>query len=129
MSWLQGSLEAADFSLKKFFLQVSLIYFFAYLEGIHYHIHTYTFFLPLVGSDYIALDEVFTFNSEVTRVFFNITILNDDILEQIETFGLAAEAVSDFDIDVRLPELSIIQIGESDDLSSQFQSRKYIIWF
>ena len=65
----------------------------------------------------------------MTRVFFNITILNDDILEQIETFGLAAEAVSDFDIDVRLPELSIIQIGESDDLSSQFQSRKYIIWF
>ena len=57
-----------------------------------------------------------TLNSEITEASFNITIVNDGIPEEMESFALGIEGFSDFDIDVRFPEPALIVIEDDDQI-------------
>ena len=46
------------------------------------------YFFLLVGADYNAVSETLTFNDSTSRACFNTSAVQDDLLEDDETYGL-----------------------------------------
>ena len=68
----------------------------------------------IAGVDYISASELLTFNSEITEASFNITIIDDDIVEGEETFFVGLLSVSDFEINVLVAEGTVVLIFDDD---------------
>ena len=66
--------------------------------------------------------ETFILNSEITEVSFNISIINDNVTEGDETFLVGVSSLIEFEIDVQLPESSVVLIADDDELISDVQS-------
>ena len=66
------------------------------------------------GEDYIGLFEIFTLNSEITEVSFNISIIDDEVTEGDETFLVGVSSLNEFEIDVQLPESSVVLILDDE---------------
>ena len=77
--------------------------------------------------DFNLPDVVLTLNSEITAASLNITIINDNIPEEMESFALGIEGFSDFDIDVRFPEPALIVIEDDDQIILVLQSQSMCI--
>ena len=72
--------------------------------------------LSAAGSDYTTVSLPFTFNSEATQLSFNITILDDGLPEETESFRVAVRTEVD-NIAVFLPEDVVISIEDDDQLT------------
>ena len=72
--------------------------------------------LSAAGSDFTTVSLPFTFNSEATQLSFNITILDDGLPEETESFRVAVRTEVD-NIAVFLPQDVVISIEDNDQLT------------
>ena len=65
------------------------------------------FLLISAGEDYTPTTEILRFNSAPSRVYVNITISNDAVVEQQETFGVRL-SISDQSVTLTQNEATVI---------------------
>ena len=75
---------------------------------------TCTFFLLPVGSDFSDVDQVFQLISTQLTYNFNITVVNDDILEELEDFFVNLTRVTQVEIIDITPDMATVNIADDD---------------
>ena len=78
----------------------------------------WSIFTPIGGSDFTPLDVTLTLTPSVTQIYFNISTLQDDLLELTQSFTVN---LTTMDSAVRFSTSSVMIIIEDDEIG------KYII--
>ena len=82
-------------------------------------LHILTIFLLSAGEDYTPTIEVLTFTSAPSQVSVNISISNDAVVEQQETFGVRLSTTDNLTQD----EATIIIIDDTSMVTYTFQHK------
>ena len=71
-------------------------------------------FLLLAGSDFSGVDQVFELNSTELTYTFNITIVNDDVVEVTEDFSISLTRVTQMGRISITPDMATVSITDND---------------
>jgi hypothetical protein len=74
------------------------------------------------GSDFLPMNEMFMLNSETTTVSFAVTIIDDDVPEEDESFTFGVIPPQIEGLRVLLPEQVLVVIEDDDQLRVGFQT-------
>ena len=68
------------------------------------------------GSDFFPINEMFVLNSETTTVSFAVTIIDDEVPEEAESFTFGVIPPQIEGLGVLLPEQAVVVIEDDDQL-------------